>query len=1504
MRAAQEVVDLEEQAYEDDPADSGASFTMDDTSEVQTQPRNQWFPLRPSAVGEDDEDTGQVTYAASTAVHGPNTDRLQDIPLAWSDDDSKQSPPERSQPDGRDGPDVRRTPWIGTTHVSSQQAVSPPLQTPQPVSGTTTSKDSGSDVSVSSQPNGDHNITPLDIITRSIPPAKNGASLIAELRQRHAPQLNSDSDTESPVSKLLGPNFRAVQEVLDRLKQDRLTDSVSDEADDAVSEGHSVTDESVQSIPSVVMRAANAGSTGYGVELTSEPPSCGTKPPSLVDEIKVPEGVSSRVPQPHNGEQAGNGLSMGYGLHRLSDSDITIAKRAWDTRRVSSFTSPADPVPKSTAPDAMKSSVDVMRHTSTNALARITGADYRPLPSDLLDGRPSTRQLPPRLSSIDAAPTLTAPAAQKSSIDLIRLNSAASSATNAQIAGREYPLPPSEDDSEHVLHRELLDSRSISLLTLPPPLLPSPDRYLPEQSSRSSVENSLRSSRIAWGEHHPPPGADVIHRPNNETLSSTRPISQERELTSRSSLGRSIPTSTGERGLPVSAPQEFPNHRENVVGLTVISVGDLAFPGQTSSGTRPISDDHPVGISKTRERSDDLNITGQGQEQISQSGSSFQHLRSSDRSASSDDTDDLLNYEPVMEGDRQYLRMQKGTKRSEKNQRQSGGIENRGNTTREGSSRGLHTVGNAVREQSLSTLQSQDGKYITPSEMDDSHIKSLHWSLGAGTISPISVTGLSQMDSLQEKSSTPLGPASERSSVLGHGTLQEQSLDEDETPVQIEDRDAAVSRQTRSRSTTDVSSSDEIYRPILHRDAAIKENRPKGSVLQPSPYGIYDIRRSSGPGSTNRRRKALGLDPNPTRETASQNGAGMVYISGSSTPSSGRDGRYFGTMEDLARRTSAQRNAPSEKDHYEESLESIGELMRPKAKAYQPVRDPGIKIRQSQDARDQYQDGNLSHEQRKSRTGPVTDSLESHSTTEKRIASGRHSHLPGKHVDKTDPNATRGTDSTGKSRRSTDDSLTFSSRQEKARKSRKHTDAKTRHRSRDGGDHGSKSTRLDSNISKLSSLISKSIDENISSSSQASVIPTSRWSSSKRRKHRMTSSSESSDVSEFFNYAFMEPRLRSSIKHKIRLRELLKSVKSHDFSPIVRAPDTTTTESTSCVSSNEGGERETNGEREQQRESEPPPAEKQPWRAEAFDVPFFTSRPADLEPRCTCSLSQKGAAQLTVPAKTRTLAERKGDDGAFWSPRKRDIGVNCPTPAIIRSPTSSIDECVYTRFEDASTQTENIASGSKIDRKIEAEAVKSQRKKVKSPRGDIEERGVISQTSPKKSDYIYSVDHREVRHKPKERLIPSQNSPDHSAKTTSERTSRAQVPAWFHPLSIKPQSEQIAFSHLKTPSRSRSNDEFRVDVFDAAVNPSSSLQKLSLQEAFLYAKSQFIKRSQDRVARIEQAALEKEKRKMIAEAAAEEKRIEASKTKGPKATPDAPKITTPVKSASKCRLFR
>ena len=799
---------------------------------------------------------------------------------------------------------------------------------------------------------------------------------------------------------------------------------------------------------------------------------------------------------------------------------------------------------------------------------------------------------------------------------------------------------------------------------------------------------------------------------------------------------------------------------------------------------------------------------------------------------------------------------------------------------------------------SIPQRQSQDGDLGTPIQLDDSHIKSLHWSLGAGTISPISVTSLGQLSSQKEKSSTPLGPITERSSVVENGTLQEQSIEEDDASAHTNDRNFTASKHAGSHSTTDFSSSDEMYRPVLYRDGL--ENQENGT----SSYGIYDIRRSSGPGSTNRRRKALGLEPNPARENASQNRGGMVYISGDSTPSSFQDGSRQPSREDvdLAGSAAVYRETTQPRlEYYEGRMERDEGLRRPRTKDYGMVRESNV--RKGKQAREvlrksdfhYHDDDYLSREERRSdrshshqsRPAASQDASVRNSTSERTPEQAldireRSRRLAGQYMESTDSKGTAHSvgGRSGSSRKSRSkypiESLVSSSlqtRPEQASRSRKHHDSKSRHRSRDGKDSHA---RLDANISKLSSLISKSTDESISSSSQTSVIPPSRWPSKRSKRHKTSSSSGSSDVSEYFNYAFMEPHLRSSIKHKIRLRELLKSVKARDISPIVRVRENTSTESASFVSSDgtDGRERE---EETPEKDIGAPSEVTHPPRPQAFDIPISTSRPTGSEPQIPCTCSQRPVAQTAASYGLRAREERY-NGMEFGIPKKRDVGVNIPTPVVSRSQSPSSD---YSRqHEDASTQTEEVDIRRRGKRLVDSEPMKSRRKSAKSPLRDAEEFGVISQPSPSKSDLIYRVDQRESKHKPKDRLVASQNSPGHGAQKRSDRTRGAPLPTWFLPLTSKTQTEKRTETNFKTPSRSRTSDELRVEVFDSAVNPSPSLQKLSLQEAFLYARPQFVKRSQERVARIEEAAREKDRRKMIAETAAEENRIaEAQRAK-------------------------
>lgn len=1513
MGLPQEADDIVELVQEDDPGDSGTSFSMDGSGAEDKELRNQWFPLRPSAVGEDDEDTSQVTYAASAAAHHSSSDRLQGVPHAWSDDDAKQTPPERSQPDGRDGPDLKRTPWMASTYMSSQQTGAPPAQNLPLASGTAGSKDSGSDTSLTSQPQNDNgdvtppaqnlpmvsgraeskdsgsdtsllsqplndngNVTPLDIITRSVPTAPKGASLISELRHRHAPQLNSDSDTESPVSKLLGPNFRAVQQVLDRLKQDRLSDSVSDNADDPAFEQQSLKEESLQSLTST-------GSKANGTEWSAVQPGVGIKTHPSSEAVTSYEMLSSRpigmLYSSHTEMPQGNIPSRDESHRSLSLNAIDTSRKSWEPARASSWTS-----------------------------ARLSHRD------------------PPETTPTETTPQSVIPATIEPSQD-----HSSSSITSVRVAGEEY-RPSSGHSREKLFQHD-------STQSVPPPLLQSPYKYSTEQRPRSSIDLSLRSSRIAWGERTAS-GTDIkeLLHPKDRSANTVLPSSAHKErlheVSPRSSLGSSILPSRrawAESTQISTSPtaRELSTGDPNEKVSSIIPADNLMFPGHTSSGlvdgAKVAAPNVDATLSSVGEKSHDSNRTGRGHIEP------LPHERDSDRSASSDDTDDLLTYEPVFEGDRQYLRMQRQAKCSGSKQRQSDAVELHGSRLPARTTRDIETgTRMSGQEQPPSMMQGQVGIQGTPVDLNDSQIKALHWSLGAGTISPISFDSGAPLDSQLGKSSTPLGPASERSSVHEAGALQEQSLEEDDTTTRSEDRDGAPLKQPQSHSTTEVSSSDEIYRPVLYGDGN-KENQPDKSAFQTTSYGIYDIRRSSGPGSTNRRRKALGLHPNPTREAASvsQENNGLVYISGSSTPSSVQDvrGRHLRREDDPTGRPTSYREPQPYQQYYERSPERSEKLRKPRTKDHKQEKQAHVPTaRQARDGlgkrdfQDPYQDEYLLREGRRSdrshrrqtRVASSKDSPASNSSPQRERGQLHHSSDRSRqpsvqYMDRTESNRTshhslghsNKSASSGKSKsRYMEDGLASLSQQarlEKTTGSRKHhletSAAKAAHSSRDKSDfRGSKSSRLDDNISKLSSLISRSLDESLSSSSQTSTT-VSRRPTSKGKKVKMSSStSETSDISEFFNYAFFEPRFRQSIGQKMKLRELLRSVKSRDISPIVRrARDSTSPESTSTVSSNDGGRAETD--LPPRVEREPPPALIEPRRSETVaGKPFFTSKPPAAEPKCTCS--RKVVTQATSPGLDRYSRE-DDDDRVSRMPQKCDVGVNFPTPAVTRHQSSSSDGTPRAQMEDASTQTGEVTSARKVNRKIDTEPEKLPPKPTKSRR-NVEEHGVISQPSPKKSDYQYVVEQREKR-KPKERLVASQNSPDHSTKTSTDWRNRTQEPAWFHPLTSKPQTEQRTAMQLNTPSKSRTRDELRVDAFDSLVNSSSSLQKLTLQEAFLYARPQFVKRSRDRVARIEQAAREKERRKMIAEATREENKREAVELKT-KTPPSTPKAKTGVKS--------
>ena len=85
-------------------------------------------------------------------------------------------------------------------------------------------------------------------------------------------------------------------------------------------------------------------------------------------------------------------------------------------------------------------------------------------------------------------------------------------------------------------------------------------------------------------------------------------------------------------------------------------------------------------------------------------------------------------------------------------------------------------------------------------------------------------------------------------------------------------------------------------------------------------------------------------------------------------------------------------------------------------------------------------------------------------------------------------------------------------------------------------------------------------------------------------------------------------------------------------------------------------------------------------------------------------------------------------------------------------------------------------------------------------------------------------------------------------------------PAWFQPVSNKHYSRPSEpLREIQFPAKSNLN-RTRVDTFNTIVGAPQSLQKLSLQEAFLYAKPSFARKSRKRLERVAEKRREYELR--------------------------------------------
>ena len=1248
-----------------EPEAIDASPAADVPAEERATPGYQWFPLRPSAVGEDEGNTSQPSYPPNSDMNTSTNRVTQTAPPRWSHANTNPPPPERSQPDGRDGPDLNRPAWL-TNAIVSTQHITPNSSLSYTTTGSAaSSQDGDGDVSA-------HNdtATPLEIITSSVPPVAKGRRLIGELKRGRATHLNSDSDTESPVSKLLGPNFLAVQQVLERLKKDRITDRISEE----------------------------------------------TGTPSAAE-----DGLSS-------------GASASAGTSPTDSSEHVHGNNTAETSKTPSFTD--------------------------NNFA----SDWRS-------------------------------ARENSDDDLAPFSSRTSDTPSAQDVGTNQGVKYSRGQSQSGLD----------------------PRIAWEKSSQDN------SGEVAIG----PVPVDNLNFPVRRR---SVPVESSRPVSDGDTPRLSNPTAVEKSGYSTASSRD---HRESGRGI------------------------HHGKI----------------------------HSSGGDRSASSDDTDELLTYEPVLEGDRHYLLLQRKSNLSDS--RHPGGAHDSYEAGLPWSaSTDLESGGGTAKKsdhKGPQSLQTQTKVEAEEHALEDSDIRSLHWSLGAGTVSPISTVSLAQGDSQLPHKEESVGHSG------GQDSIQEQSLSSEYESVASRDdyRDVVARGHGARLTASDVSStSDDLCRPVLRGDISERRAASRdGSLPRAVSYGIYDIRRSSGPGSTNRRRRAMGLQPRPVREAITKEAQGAVYISGSSTSSSvhgiisgGGLGRDDFATHGIAYDMTPPSRTNSEKHSVRNS--KIKELEQTKQSTslddaeirddFEGVRGGGRGSFPTEDQISVSSDGRQSRDlQMTSRVSDGTREgdglLENYDRKRaKHPRDSEHSRDSEHPLDSAHPrDFAHPLDSELPSHQQ--------GRLGKKSRTRKHNlgkqvVAKSPHHSLE--QRSSKSSQIESNISKLSSLLSGSTDENLSSSSLSSLVPHLKRSTSHRKKSNMSSTSDSSDVYEHFNSAFVQPRHGHAIEKQIRLRELLKSFRSRSIPQIVWRRHSSSTESTSCLSST--GTVET-----------PSPSVPNPRAHGEMERGLCSTPPAPVSAKCLCTCSQSTVPKKAFPAQTNQHTTNIDSRLELTIPATRDVGVNFPTPVVARTQTNRSRG----QLEDASTQTDDRDpnkqrfSGPEDKREIDREANTVKRETINAKR-QVEKRAVICQSSPKKSEQMSNLAiHGLGQQTPKERLIPSQNSPDHVRRRSSDRTNRNQFPVWFYPVTAKTGTETRTGERQTSPS-SQTIDKLRVDVFEDKLDSSRhALEKLTLQEAFLFAKPQFVQRSQKRAARAEQAAVRKKnKERRIAESLAEREEKTAHKT--------------------------
>lgn len=421
------------------------------------------------------------------------------------------------------------------------------------------------------------------------------------------------------------------------------------------------------------------------------------------------------------------------------------------------------------------------------------------------------------------------------------------------------------------------------------------------------------------------------------------------------------------------------------------------------------------------------------------------------------------------------------------------------------------------------------------------------------------------------------------------------------------------------------------------------------------------------------------------------------------------------------------------------------------------------------------------------------------------------------------------------------------------------------------------SDSVSSHLSRLSALLSKPIDVGTTSSEAESEQ------FRKPRSHSYGSSS--SDVSTESDQPYQQQSY--SLTRQIQLRKLLETVNIADVPtfPRLRHRDATTTTSSTLsdtstseapVSKNTPSLPRSN--RGSRKVSKTPILE-----------PFVQTKPRSANttsgntPKCICAIKSADV----VPKHAHDFAKKKPHnvvDKGIQKPRTVEIGINFPSPKITseqkprpsRSKKGFVDVAVQTKRD---SDEDSVTHHQK--RTLDAEKYKNtfnaQDKSAQTSFSEKlirrKERQIASHNSPGRSPHQSSPSRSKERHiaghnqsqtiRSSDEDIgnlngwndsidhskPRKSRDKHKDHSHSQSSLNTSAPVWFYPVSNRHYSRPTTTPTVG-PDRLR-YDENTVNSFSPpAAPPTSSMHRLSLQDAFYFAKPDFIKRSRARMSRI------------------------------------------------------